>query len=85
MAPCTLEIIQCTSSFSPVTVSAQIQPISTGDLRKLDALNVQGVTQKVYINGILRGLQRIARAQRNMPCARKSRSWSMKSSSRSGC
>jgi hypothetical protein len=43
----------------PVTVSAQIQPISTGDLRKLDALNIQGVSQKVYINGILRGLQRI--------------------------
>ena len=43
----------------PFTVSAQIQPISTGDLRKLDALNIQGVSQKIYINGILRGLQRI--------------------------
>ncbi len=44
---------------APFPVSAQIQPISTGDLRKLDALNIQGVSQKVYINGILRGLQRI--------------------------
>lgn len=43
----------------PVTVSAQIQPISTGDLRKLDALNIEGVSQKIYINGILSGLQRI--------------------------
>jgi hypothetical protein len=43
----------------PFTVSAQIQPISTGDLRKLDALNIQGVNQKIYINGALRGLQRI--------------------------
>jgi hypothetical protein len=40
-------------------VSAQVQPISTGDLRKLDALNIQGVSQKVYLNGTLRGLQRI--------------------------
>ncbi len=43
----------------PFTVSAQVQPISTGDLRKLDALNIQGVNQKVYINGSLRGLQRV--------------------------
>jgi hypothetical protein len=40
-------------------VSAQVQPITTGDLRKLDALNIQGVSQKAYLNGTLRGLQRI--------------------------
>jgi hypothetical protein len=43
----------------PVSASAQVQPITTGDLRKLDALNIQGVSQKVYLNGTLRGLQRI--------------------------
>lgn len=43
----------------PFTASAQIQPITTGDLRKLDALNIQGVSQKIYLNGALRGLIRV--------------------------
>lgn len=39
--------------------TAAIQPVSTGDLRKLEGLNIQGVTEKLYLNGQLRGLQRI--------------------------
>ena len=41
------------------TVTLAVQPISTGDLRKLEGLNIQGVTEKLYLNGQLRGLQRI--------------------------
>lgn len=40
-------------------VMLAVQPISTGDLRKLEGLNIQGVTEKLYLNGQLRGLQRI--------------------------
>lgn len=45
----------------PFTVSAQIQPLGTGDLRKLDALNIQGSNEKIYINGELRGIERVNR------------------------
>ncbi len=41
------------------SVTLAVQPISTGDLRKLEGLNIQGVTEKLYLNGQLRGLQRI--------------------------
>ena len=44
---------------TPFTLSCAIQPVSTGDLRKLEGLNIQGVTEKLYLNGQLRGLQRI--------------------------
>lgn len=40
-------------------VTLAVQPVSTGDLRKLEGLNIQGVTEKLYLNGQLRGLQRI--------------------------
>jgi hypothetical protein len=40
-------------------VSAQIQPLGSGDLRKLDSLNIQGVNNKIYITGMLRGIQRV--------------------------
>lgn len=43
----------------PFQATAQVQPISTGDLRKLEGLNIQGVNEKIYLNGQLRGLQRI--------------------------
>lgn len=46
--------------YAPVLfVSAQVQPLSTGDLRKLDALNIQAVNNKIYITGMLRGIQRV--------------------------
>jgi hypothetical protein len=43
----------------PFPATIAIQPVSTGDLRKLEGLNIQGVTEKLYLNGQLRGLQRI--------------------------
>jgi hypothetical protein len=41
------------------TATMQIQPISTGDLRKLEGLNLQGKFTKLYLDGALRGLERI--------------------------
>lgn len=43
----------------PFTVTLAVQPVSTGDKRFLEGLNIQGVTEKLYLNGQLRGLQRI--------------------------
>lgn len=44
---------------APFTAMMQVQPISTGDLRKLDGMNLQGKFTKLYLNGALRGLERI--------------------------
>jgi hypothetical protein len=41
------------------TATIQVQPITTGDLRKLESLNIQGVSQKVYMTGELSGLIRV--------------------------
>jgi len=41
-------------------ISCQIQPISSTDLRKLDALNLQGIFQAAYINGNWSGIDRDA-------------------------
>lgn len=45
----------------PSFIAAQVQPIGTGDQRKLDALNIQGVNNKIYISGQLRGMERVNR------------------------
>jgi hypothetical protein len=45
-----------TSLFLP----AQIQPVSSGDIRHMDALNIQGSMRTVYYNGNLDGLLRVA-------------------------
>jgi hypothetical protein len=41
-----------------VFVPAQIQPLSTGDIRQLDSLNIQGVEKAIYLNGHVDGLVR---------------------------
>lgn len=43
----------------PVCVYLQVQPLSTGDIRKLDALNIQGVQKKMYLNGRIDGIVRV--------------------------
>lgn len=43
---------------SPVTVLAQIQPLTGGDLRQLESLNLQGDFQGIYISGNIDGLVR---------------------------
>lgn len=42
----------------PVVVSAQIQPLTGGDLRQVEGLNLQGEFQGIYINGHIDGLVR---------------------------
>lgn len=45
---------------SPTFISAQVQPMSSGDVRKLDALNIQPVNEKIYITGSLSGVERLS-------------------------
>lgn len=45
--------------FAPeVTVTGQVQALTFGDLRQLDALNIQGIKRAIYISGRLDGLVR---------------------------
>lgn len=46
-------------TFSKTTISAQVQPLSSGDLRQLDALNIQGAEKAIYINGSALAISRI--------------------------
>lgn len=43
---------------TPTTVIAQVQALSAGDLRQIEALNIQGEKRAVYINGRTDGLIR---------------------------
>jgi hypothetical protein len=36
---------------APVTVPGQVQELSTRDLRQVEALNIQGTSRAVYLNG----------------------------------
>jgi hypothetical protein len=42
----------------PVMAPVQVQAMSEGDLRQLDALNLQGDMRKIYMNGSFSGLLR---------------------------
>ena len=42
----------------PINVYMQVQPLSTGDIMKLDGLNLQGVMSKIYMNGRVDGAVR---------------------------
>jgi hypothetical protein len=42
----------------PIEVFAQVQPTSWKDIQHLDALNIQGIRWKAYINGEVDGLVR---------------------------
>lgn len=48
-------------SFDQANVVAQVQPLSSGDLRHLDALNVQGAQKALYLNGTALAISRIKR------------------------
>jgi hypothetical protein len=39
----------------------QVQPLSTGDIRQLDSLNIQGVERAIYLSGAVSGLVRAER------------------------
>lgn len=38
---------------------AQVQPVTTGDLRQLDALNIQGAEKVIYLNGVAAAINRV--------------------------
>lgn len=44
---------------APVNVGAQIQPVTTGDTRKFDFLQGQGIYRAVYLFGQLNAIDRI--------------------------
>jgi hypothetical protein len=43
-------------------VPLQVQACSYGALQRADSLNIQGVKRQVYLNGVLRGVERLAGA-----------------------
>lgn len=45
---------------APVYPLAQVQSLSTSDIRLLDALNIQGSTRKIYMNGQVSAISRAA-------------------------
>ena len=46
-------------TYSISTAMGQVQPLSSQDLRKLDGLNIQGVTAKVCLTGDFEGVFRV--------------------------
>lgn len=45
---------------APVTMPMQVQPLTGKDLKKLDGLNIQGVTRTVFVNANIQGVDRVA-------------------------
>jgi hypothetical protein len=43
---------------NPIIVTAQVQSLSTHDLRHLEGLNIQGSQRTIYISGMLNAAQR---------------------------
>lgn len=48
-----------TPTYETVTAFADEQPITTGDIRHMDALNIQGVRRAFYITGHVHAIERI--------------------------
>lgn len=46
-------------SYDKATVIAQVQPMSSGDVRQLDSLNIQGAEKTIYMNGVALAINRI--------------------------
>lgn len=51
---------QTPSYNAPVYPSAQVQSLSTQDLRQLDALSIQGSSRKIYLNGAVNAIVRVS-------------------------
>lgn len=45
-------------SYTDVDVMAQMQELSSTDLKQVDAINVQGILRSVYLNGNFNGINR---------------------------
>lgn len=46
-------------SYTALNATGQVQPLSASDTRKLEGMNIQGVTQSVYLNGNFEGVFRV--------------------------
>ena len=46
-------------TYSTSSTTGQMQPLGPQDLKKLDGLNIQNVTAKVYLNGDYEGVFRV--------------------------
>lgn len=46
-------------SYTTINTTGQVQPLSASDTRKLEGMNIQGVTQSVYLNGNFEGVFRV--------------------------
>lgn len=46
-------------AYNAATISAQVQPISSGDIRQLDSLNIQGAQKAIWINGTALAIDRV--------------------------
>lgn len=44
----------------PVTVLAQVQPLTFRDIQQLDGLTLQGTRKAIYLNGQIDGLVRVS-------------------------
>lgn len=47
------------ATYDKLAVSAQVQPLTSGDIGQLDALNIQGAQKAVYLNGTALAISRI--------------------------
>ena len=50
---------QTPSYGTTINTTGQVQPLSATDLKRLQGLNIQEVTQKLYINGNFEGVFRV--------------------------
>jgi hypothetical protein len=48
-----------TPTYDQIPIAAQVQPLSSGDLRQLDALNIQGAQKAIWLPGTALGVDRI--------------------------
>lgn len=46
-------------TYDDVPVTAQVQPLSSGDIAQLDSLNIQGAEKTIYLDGVALAINRI--------------------------
>lgn len=46
-------------TYATIQTTGQVQPLSASDVRKLEGMNIQNVTQAVYLNGNFEGVFRV--------------------------
>jgi hypothetical protein len=49
-----------TANYATSSVTVQVQPLGSNDLRQLAAMNITGVTRKAYLSGSIQGVNRAA-------------------------